>query len=77
MRPSPVWLHGADNDRSLTPEGTETLGQALAAAGLPSRHEIYAGTTHGYTMADTAAWDEAAYRRAFGNLKDLFARTLR
>ena len=66
----------ADNDRSLTPEDSDALGAALADAGLTARNEIYAGAQHGYTMADTASWNEAAFVRAFANLKDLLARTL-
>lgn len=66
----------ADHDRSLTPEDSDALGAALAAAGLTARNEIYAGAPHGYTMADTASWNEAAFVRAFANLRDLFARTL-
>lgn len=66
----------ADNDASLTPQNCADLGAALASAGLNAKNEIYPGTTHGYTMADTPAWNEAAYRRAFGELRGLFARTL-
>jgi carboxymethylenebutenolidase len=66
----------ADHDRSMTAADVATLGAALAAAGVTARNEIYQGAPHGYTMADTSSWHEAAYLRAFANLKDLFARTL-
>lgn len=66
----------ADNDRSMTPEDVAHLGTALDAAGLTARNEVYAGAPHGYTMADTPAWDEGAFVRAFANLRDLFDRTL-
>ena len=66
----------ADNDRSMTPEDVAGLGAALNAAGLTARNEIYAGAPHGYTMADTPSWDEAAFQRAFDNLRDLLDRTL-
>jgi len=66
----------ADNDRSMTADNTAALGAALAEANLTARNETYAGAPHGYTMADTAAWDEAAFVRAFANLRDLLSRTL-
>ncbi|HEY3339461.1 MAG TPA: dienelactone hydrolase family protein [Propionicimonas sp.] len=66
----------ADNDGSMTPENAKALGEALDAAGLAATNEIYEGAPHGYTMSDTAAWNEAAFLRAFANLKDLLARTL-
>jgi carboxymethylenebutenolidase len=67
----------ADNDRSMTPANAALLGDELAAAGLTARNEIYEGAPHGYTMADTSSWNEAGFVRAFANLRDLFARTLR
>ena len=66
----------ADNDRSMTPANVAALGEALEAAGLTATNEIYEGAPHGYTMSDTASWDEQAFLRAFANLKDLLARTL-
>lgn len=66
----------ADNDRSMTAENSTELGAALAEANLTARNETYEGAPHGYTMADTAAWNEAAFVRAFANLRELLARTL-
>ncbi len=66
----------ADNDGSMTPADVASLDQALDAAGLTATNEIYAGAPHGYTMSDTAAWNEEAFLRAFANLKDLLNRTL-
>ncbi|MGV8909921.1 MAG: dienelactone hydrolase family protein [Propionicimonas sp.] len=66
----------ADNDGSMTPADSAALGAALAEAHLTARNEIYEGAPHGYTMADTASWNEPAFLRAFVNLRDLFARTL-
>lgn len=66
----------ADNDRGLTPAASAALGDTIARAGLRGTSEIYAGSMHGYTMADTAAWNEAAYHRAMDELRALFARTL-
>jgi carboxymethylenebutenolidase len=66
----------ADNDRSMPPEAVAALGRALDEAGLTARNEVYPGAGHGYTMADTAVYDEAATERHFRELEALFARTL-
>lgn len=66
----------ADNDGSLTPQNAADLGAALDDAGLTSTNEIYEGAPHGYTMSDTSSWNEAAFVRAFANLKDLYGRVL-
>jgi carboxymethylenebutenolidase len=66
----------ADEDRSMPVEAVEALGKALEAEGLTYTNEIYEGAGHGYTMADTAPYDEAATERHFEALRALFARTL-
>jgi carboxymethylenebutenolidase len=66
----------ADNDASMPPEAVAELGEALTAAGLSATNEVYAGAAHGYSMADTASYDEAATERHFTELQALFARTL-
>jgi carboxymethylenebutenolidase len=66
----------ADNDRSMPPEAVEALGRALADAGLTARNEVYPGAGHGYTMSDTAVFDEAATQRHFSELEALFSRNL-
>ena len=72
-----VYFGHADNDQSMTPEQAATLDAALDAAGVAHRSEIYEGAAHGYTMADTAAWNEAACERHFTALFDLLARQAR
>lgn len=67
----------ADNDQSMGPEAIEKLGQALQAAGLTAKNEVYAGAPHGYSMNDTSMYDEAGAERSFTELEALFARTLR
>lgn len=67
----------ADRDRSMDAEAVARLEAALVEAGLVHRNEVYPGVTHGYTMADTAAWDEAATERHFIELEELFQRALR
>ncbi len=66
----------ADGDHSMPVEAVEQLGAALEAAGLRHTNEIYEGAQHGYTMADTAPYHEAATERHFGALRGLFERTL-
>jgi len=66
----------ADHDRSMPPEAVDELGASLAAAGLTATNEVYAGAAHGYTMSDSAAYDEAATERHFAELEALFARAM-
>jgi carboxymethylenebutenolidase len=66
----------ADHDRSMSPEAVEALGKALADAGLVATNEVYPGAPHGYTMADTAMYDEGAAERHFSALQALLARRL-
>lgn len=66
----------ADNDRSMQPDAVARLGRALDAAGLTASNEVYPGAAHGYTMADTPMYDEAATERHFTELEALLARTL-
>jgi carboxymethylenebutenolidase len=64
----------ADNDRSMTPAQIERLEAALDAAGVRYRSEVYEGAPHGFTMADTATYNEAGERRHWVNLFELLDR---
>lgn len=66
----------ADEDPSMDPEAVARLGEALASTGRPYVNEVYAGARHGYTMADTSVYDEAACERHFAALDTLFATAL-
>jgi carboxymethylenebutenolidase len=66
----------ADHDGSMPIEQVEALEQVLQEVGVEHVNEIYEGAGHGYSMADTSVYDEAAAERHFGVLQDLFARTL-
>lgn len=66
----------ADQDRSMPLEAVEALEAVLVAAGRPHVNEVYAGAAHGYTMADTSVYDEAAGERHFRMLRALLDRTL-
>ena len=69
-----LYFGHADNDASMTAEQIAVLERALDEAGSRYRSELYAGAMHGYTMADTAAYDEAACERHFAELFALLGR---
>jgi carboxymethylenebutenolidase len=71
-----VYVASADGDPGMPPEQQRLLDEALSAAGVRHRCEQYDGAAHGFTMADTAVYDEAATERHWASLLGLFARTL-
>jgi carboxymethylenebutenolidase len=71
-----LYFGHADNDPSNSAEQIKTLEEALEAAGLTYRSEVYEGAAHGYTMADTAAFNEPARERHFTALFDLLTSAL-
>ncbi len=66
----------ADHDRSMPTDAVVALGEVLDRAGCPCVNEVYAGAAHGYTMADTSAYDEAAAERHFRALRRLLDENL-
>jgi carboxymethylenebutenolidase len=71
-----LYLGPADNDRSMTAENIAQVETALEEAGVRHRTELYEGAAHGYTMADTPAYDEAAAARHYRELFALLDRTI-
>jgi carboxymethylenebutenolidase len=71
-----IFLGHADNDWSMTPENIATIESALDDANVTYRSEVFAGAAHGYTMADTPAYDQAAAERHFTELFALLDRTV-
>jgi carboxymethylenebutenolidase len=71
-----LYFGHADQDHSMTAEQIATLDEALDAAGVRHRTEVYEGAQHGYTMADTSAYHEDAAERHFRELFGLLERTL-
>jgi carboxymethylenebutenolidase len=69
-----VYFGHADQDHSMTAEQIKTLEAALDETGVRYRSEVYEGATHGFTMSDTAAYDEAAEHRHWENLFALLER---
>jgi carboxymethylenebutenolidase len=70
-----IYFGHADNDRSMNPDRIATLDKAMDDAGVVHRTEVYDGAAHGYTMADTPAYDEAAAERHYRELFALLDRT--
>jgi carboxymethylenebutenolidase len=66
----------ADQDPSMTAAQIATLEHTLDEVGARYRSEVYEGAQHGYTMADSAAYDEAARERHFRELGALLQRTV-
>jgi carboxymethylenebutenolidase len=71
-----LYFAHAETDGSMTAEQVAALEAALTAAGVAHRSEVYPGTVHGFTMADTAAHDAGAEDRHWTNLFDLLDRVL-
>ncbi|MFF0015603.1 dienelactone hydrolase family protein [Streptomyces sp. NPDC005374] len=70
-----VYFGHADEDASMPPEQMERLDAALTAAGVRHTCEVYSGARHGYTQADTSAYDAEAAERHWAALLDLLKRT--
>jgi carboxymethylenebutenolidase len=71
-----LYFGHADRDPGLPPEQQQRLQAALTEAGVRHRCEVYAGAHHGYTQADTAAYDAEATERHWEALLGLLKRTL-
>ncbi len=71
-----LYFGHADQDPSMSAEQIATLDQALDEAGVRHRTEVYEGARHGYTMSDTAAYNEAAAERHFEELFALLERAV-
>jgi carboxymethylenebutenolidase len=69
-----LYFGHADNDASMTKEQIETLDAALDKAGVTYTSEVYEGAPHGFTMSDTASYNEAGEQRHWVNLFALLDR---
>ncbi|MFE5942034.1 dienelactone hydrolase family protein [Streptomyces sp. NPDC056480] len=69
-----VHLGHAEGD--LTPEGLVALNRSLDAAGVDHTSEIYPGTVHGFTMADTDTYSGSGLQRHWDRLLPLLGRAL-
>ncbi|MEW2625085.1 dienelactone hydrolase family protein [Streptomyces sp. NPDC048106] len=64
----------ADQDASMPAEQIRELEQALDAAGVRYTSEVYPGARHGFTQADTPAYDRQADERHWSALLALLDR---
>jgi carboxymethylenebutenolidase len=69
-----VHLGHAEGD--MSPEALGELNRALDTAGVGYTSEIYPGTIHGFTMADTDAFNASALQHHWDRLYSLLDRTL-
>ena len=72
-----LYFAHAGEDQHMTPEHIAQFDKALEAAGVRYRTEVYPGAQHGYTQADTAAYDADSAERHYRELLSLFDRNLR
>jgi carboxymethylenebutenolidase len=70
-----VYVGGAENDASFTPEQAETLDKALTAAGVEHTIEWYSAA-HGFAVPDNAPYDAAAAKRHWDAMKSFFGANL-
>ncbi|MFJ7181695.1 dienelactone hydrolase family protein [Streptomyces massasporeus] len=70
-----LYFGHADQDPSLPEEQIERLEEALTAAGVRHRCEVYTGAPHGFTQADTASYHREGDERHWSALLDLLKRT--
>ncbi len=66
----------ADDDQSCTPESQAKLRAALDEAGVRYELEVYAGALHGFAVADSPRYDEAAAERQWEKVIALFGEAL-
>jgi carboxymethylenebutenolidase len=70
-----LYVAHASNDRSMPAEAIDRLEQALAARGGRYETEVYPAG-HGWTVPDSAAYNESQAERAFQKLTVRLAETL-
>ncbi|WP_329556879.1 dienelactone hydrolase family protein [Streptomyces sp. NBC_00696] len=70
-----VYFGHADQDPSLPEDQIKRFEDALTAAGVRHRCEVYPGAQHGYTQADTSSYNAEADERHWVALLDLLDRT--
>lgn len=71
-----VYAAHADADPSMPAEQIARLEAALDAAGLAYTSEVYAGTSHGFTMSDMPVHSEEGEQRHWTALLGLLGRTM-
>jgi len=72
-----VLVAGADKDQGFPLEQADKLRDALTAARVDHRVEIWPGAFHGWTMKDIPIYNEAAAERHWSEMLALFDQTLK
>jgi carboxymethylenebutenolidase len=70
-----VYVGGAENDASFTPDQAEQLEKALTAAGVQHTIEWYSAG-HGFAVPDNGPYDDAAAERHWEAMTEIFASAL-
>jgi carboxymethylenebutenolidase len=70
-----VYVAGAENDGSFTPEQSEQLDKALTAAGVEHTIETYPAA-HGFAVPDNPPYDAAAAERHWTATREFFGSAL-
>ena len=70
-----VYVAGAEDDGSFTPEQAQLLDSALTEAGVPHTVEFYPAK-HGFAVPDNPTYDAAAEDRHWKALEALYGSTL-
>jgi carboxymethylenebutenolidase len=71
-----LYLGHAVNDRSMTAEAIEAFDAALDAWGGHYESEVYDRALHGWTVPDSAAYNDKQAERAFAKLTESLKATL-
>jgi carboxymethylenebutenolidase len=72
-----LYFAHAVNDHSMPQEAIERLNAALKAWGGKYESDVYQGALHGWTVPDSAAYNQPQAEKAFSKLIALFADALR
>jgi carboxymethylenebutenolidase len=72
-----LYFGHAVQDRTMPQEAIEQFDAALAKWGGKYQSEVYDGAFHGWTVPDSAAYNQPQADRAFGKTTELFAAALR
>lgn len=71
------FLHAvAENDDQRDPEAKTVLKDTFAKANLPAEIEVYSGAAHGWTVPDSAVYNQAQAEKAWSRLLVLFGKAL-
>lgn len=71
-----LYFGHAVEDRGMSQEAIDGLGQALAAWGGSYESEVYPGAYHGWTVPDSPVYNPEQAEHAYQKLKELFAGSL-